>query len=253
MRFITLRLTQGKELVCYEPIPWFVIDRVMLMDNEPRCIWNKTKVGREYRCVESGPGLLNCIKKPETQAVTQIAEFGCDYMVCSECNTVMRSGWLECFECGVLCVYDEEPGPHELENKRSYGYRWIAEVLDVENDKMWARTNIAAEAENEANRKNKTSMAIKIARVLDRPDPTSVCDLPVEACKCRDIKVHGKRPTDVMGPEDTADVLKYSGVELTEDKKMDKTVDIREKLKRVKALQEEQRKHKEEKEQKEME
>ncbi len=56
----------------------------------------------------------------------------------------------------------------------------------------------------------------------------------------------------MIGPEDTADVLKYSGVELTEEKRMDKTVDMRENLRRVKELQEEQRKKKD-KEQKEEE
>ncbi len=57
----------------------------------------------------------------------------------------------------------------------------------------------------------------------------------------------------MMGPEDTADVLKYAGVELTEERKMDKTVNLRENLRRVKELQEEQRQKKEEKEQKEIE
>ncbi len=151
LRFVTLRSTQGKDLVCYENIPWFVIDRVMLMDKEPRCIWDKSKVGREFASVEKGPGLLNPIKKPESQAVVHIADFGSDYMVCTGCNTVMRTGWLECFECGVLFVYDDEPSGRELQNKRNYGYRSIGEVHTAESEKLWARMKLAAEAENAAN------------------------------------------------------------------------------------------------------
>ncbi len=57
---------------------------------------------------------------------------------------------------------------------------------------------------------------------MDRPEPRSVHDLPVDACKYGYIRVYGKRPLDTVGPEDTFDVLRYVGAEMTEDKKMDK-------------------------------
>ncbi len=86
------------------------------------------------------------MRKPEDENRLIIADYGPEYMVCSKCNTVMRSGWLECFECGVLFVYDEEPGAHELENKRRYGFKWIADVLKMQEE---ARMKNAAEKEKD--------------------------------------------------------------------------------------------------------
>ncbi len=73
----------------------------------------------------------------------------------------------------------------------------------------------------------------------------------MEACKYRDIRIYGKRQLDTLGPEDTYDVITYTGEEVTEERRMQKRMDIKGNLEKVKELKEEQKRKVERREQQE--
>ncbi len=53
---------------------------VLLMDREPRFIWHKDKVGRQFRDVREGPGLARIMSKPAVPDETTTNDYGPEYV-----------------------------------------------------------------------------------------------------------------------------------------------------------------------------